>query len=124
MSRPRVGVLALPVAVYENFLKFIDSGGVCASCIPSLTMNEEKGGTIMGSDTAAGTSANIILEEISRQLEIFAVDIVLVAPVHAKLFQSFKLTSIMEGSRGTNGTSICRHKCKKCFCTIIKTWNQ
>ena len=75
MSRPRVGVLALPVAVYENFLKFIDSGGVCASCIPSLTMNEEKGGTIMGSDTAAGTSANIILEEISRQLEIFAVDI-------------------------------------------------
>jgi len=91
VSRPRVGVVAPTVAVYEKFLKCIDSGGVCASCIPFLTMNEEEGGTITGTDTATCTSANIILEEVSRQLEIFAVDIVLVAPVNAKLFQSFEL---------------------------------
>ncbi len=85
VARPRVGIVAPTLAVYEKFIKFIGANVSCVSyCLDSL---EHKNIT-----TGTGTcSEQNILEEVYRQLEMFAVDIVLVAPVHANLFQSFKL---------------------------------
>jgi len=81
MARPRVGVVVPTLAVYEKFTKFI---GANASCIVyCLDLEAEHVNSTRSEEST--------LVKVSQQLEIFAVDIILVAPVYAALFQSFEL---------------------------------
>lgn len=75
MTRPRVAVVTPTISVYEKFIKFI---GDQMSCIPiSLDSND--------------LSENGILDEVTKKLESFSIDIVLVAPVYGDRFKTFDI---------------------------------
>ena len=79
ITRPRTAIISPTMAAFDKFAKVI---GDDASCL-SLSLDNE---------TKPYTEEDIA-DYVMDQLSSFAIDIVIVAPVYAKLFQSFTIPS-------------------------------